>query len=270
MIRLKLFNEPLMSSEPLKSPPVTDTVPALAALMFPLRLPPVIERAPMPPVISRFAARFPFLIVAFVRAGAVMASPSSSESSQEAAVSEEIVLPQVRLSSSTWLNVSVVLPVAAPPRVIPPSPVRLFSVSAATGPLTFIAPARFAPAPLKVARAPATETSSRLICPLLDGVDLRVVIVRLEAVVVPVRSRSHSSPAGVTSTMPGPDSEKRATVPSAAVRFSMRPFRAPTSPNFQATGRGAGLAVLEEAMRAALTAAGARLLEAVLAGGDDG
>jgi hypothetical protein len=35
-------------------------------------------------------------------------------------------------------------------------------------------------------------------------------------------------------------------------------------------GQGAGLGVLEEAMRAALAAAGARLLEAVLAGDDDG
>ena len=35
-------------------------------------------------------------------------------------------------------------------------------------------------------------------------------------------------------------------------------------------GQGAGLGVLEEAMRAALAATGARLLEAVLAGGDDG
>ncbi|HTT55369.1 MAG TPA: ISKra4 family transposase [Streptosporangiaceae bacterium] len=35
-------------------------------------------------------------------------------------------------------------------------------------------------------------------------------------------------------------------------------------------GQGAALAVLEQAMRAALTVAGARLLEAVLAGGDDG
>ena len=35
-------------------------------------------------------------------------------------------------------------------------------------------------------------------------------------------------------------------------------------------GSGAGLGVLEEAMRAALAAAGARLLEAVLGGGEDG
>jgi hypothetical protein len=35
-------------------------------------------------------------------------------------------------------------------------------------------------------------------------------------------------------------------------------------------GTGAALGVLEQAMRAALTAAGARLLEAVLAGDDDG
>ena len=35
-------------------------------------------------------------------------------------------------------------------------------------------------------------------------------------------------------------------------------------------GAGAALGVLEQAMRAALAAAGARLLEAVLAGGDDG
>ena len=35
-------------------------------------------------------------------------------------------------------------------------------------------------------------------------------------------------------------------------------------------GQGAGLGVLEQAMRAALAAAGARLLEAVLAGGEDG
>ncbi|HYB46456.1 MAG TPA: hypothetical protein VED20_03725, partial [Streptosporangiaceae bacterium] len=35
-------------------------------------------------------------------------------------------------------------------------------------------------------------------------------------------------------------------------------------------GQGAGLGVLEQAMRAALAAAGARLLEAVLAGDDDG
>jgi len=35
-------------------------------------------------------------------------------------------------------------------------------------------------------------------------------------------------------------------------------------------GQGAALAVLEQAMRAALTAAGARLLEAVLASDDDG
>ena len=35
-------------------------------------------------------------------------------------------------------------------------------------------------------------------------------------------------------------------------------------------GTGSGLGVLEQAMRAALAAAGARLLEAVLAGDDDG
>ena len=35
-------------------------------------------------------------------------------------------------------------------------------------------------------------------------------------------------------------------------------------------GRDAGLGVLEEAMRTALAAAGARLLEAVLGGDDDG